>query len=183
MESIFSSLVTFVVAMVTTAGLVPQAAAQREFTPEFQGRVVHVDDGDTVVVLRADGQKTKVRLANIDAPETHHGRCRPGQPFGQKSGQALKQMVLGKQLTLTCSTLDRYDRHVCDLSMGQTTANREMARMGLAWANRARASYLRDQEVVRAEQEARSQRRGFWADGRAVEPWQWRKEQWFNGCS
>ena len=42
-------------------------------------KVIHVDDGDTLVVLTPDRQKLKVRLANIDAPESSHGRCRPGQ--------------------------------------------------------------------------------------------------------
>lgn len=159
--------------------LVPsQASAQRMFTPEFTARVVHVDDGDTVVAMLADGQKTKVRLANIDAPEAGHGRCRPGQPFAEKSTQALKSLVHGQQVRFVCTTLDHYDRHICDVHVEGTTANREMARMGMAWANRARAAYLKDQEVAEAERQARAAGRGIWGDPRSVEPWTWRRQAW-----
>lgn len=153
-------------------------AAQRLITPEFEAKVIHVDDGDTVRVLRADGSQTRVRLANIDAPEASHGRCRPGQPYSAQSTQVLKQMVLGKMVRLQCHELDRYDRSICDLQMGATTANRELVRAGLAWANRSDPRYLRDREVAAAEAQARGNRAGLWADRSPVPPWEWRRTEW-----
>lgn len=155
-----------------------QTMAQRTFSPEFTARVIHVDDGDTVVAMTPDGQKTKVRLANVDAPEADHGRCRPGQPFSAKSTQTLKSLVHGQQVRFVCSTLDRYDRHICDLHIDRTTANREIVRLGMAWANRAQPSYLRDLEVAQAERQARAAGRGLWQDPQSVEPWTWRREVW-----
>ena len=52
-----------------------------------------MDDGDTVTVLRADRSQSKVRLANIDAPETSHGRCKPGQPYSSQSTQLLAMLA------------------------------------------------------------------------------------------
>lgn len=184
MENIFNSALQALLPLLVAIGVTAPgvANAQRTFTPEFTALVVHVDDGDTLVALRADGQKTKVRLANIDAPEKEHGRCKPGQPFSEKATQALKMLVHGKTVDFVCSTLDQYDRHICDVQTGATTANRELVRQGVAWANRARPSYLRDQEVVEAEEQAKAAGKGIWSDPRSVEPWTWRREVWTKTC-
>lgn len=183
-ENLLSTGLQSLLTLLVAAGMSQpgQAEAQRTFTPEFTARVIHVDDGDTLVAMRADGQKTKVRLANIDAPETDHGRCKPGQPFAEKSSQALKRLVHGKTVDFVCSTLDQYERHICDVRVGETTANRELARQGMAWANRARPAYLRDHGVADAEREARAGGRGLWNDPGAVAPWQWRREEWNKSC-
>lgn len=174
-------------ALTLTAASLWQAAAAAPATldREFSARVIHVDDGDTVVALKPDQTRVTIRLANIDAPETSHGRCKPGQPWSAHATSALKQMVHGHTIRFTCSTLDRYDRSVCDLHLlgGRTTANRELVRMGLAWANRSHPSYLRDAEVAVAEAQARQLRAGIWSDANAVAPWQWRKIAWMqSGC-
>lgn len=183
-ENLLSNGLQALVPLLIAVGLSQpgQADAQRSFTPEFNARVIHVDDGDTLVAMRADGQKTKVRLANIDAPESDHGRCRPGQPFAEKSTQALKRLVHGKTVAFVCSTLDQYERHICDVHIAETTANRELARQGLAWANRARPSYLRDERVAEAEREAQANARGLWSAPGAVAPWQWRRQEWSKAC-
>jgi len=152
--------------------------AQRTIQPEFTAKVIHVDDGDTVVVLDEQNQKTKVRLANIDAPETSHGRCRPGQPWSAQSTDFLGRAIKGRQVKLLCSTLDRYGRSVCDILIDGTTANRMLTSAGLAWANRSNPSYLRDPGVAQAELEARSARKGLWNDRQSIPPWEWRKTAW-----
>jgi endonuclease YncB( thermonuclease family) len=48
---------------------------------EAAGKVVRVQDGDTLTVL-VDRTQLKVRLLDIDAPEL-------GQPFGRRSRQSL----------------------------------------------------------------------------------------------
>lgn len=59
----------------------------------FDGRVIAVQDGDTITVLAAGNQQVKVRLAQIDAPEK-------AQDFGKVSKQALSDLVSGKQVTV-----------------------------------------------------------------------------------
>ena len=69
---------------------------------EFNARVIAVMDGDTVLLLR-DGKKIKVRLANIDAPESD-------QDFGKESRQALVDRVLKKQVHVNSQAVDNYGR-------------------------------------------------------------------------
>src|SRR3954453_17470924 len=58
---------------------------------DLTGRVVGITDGDTLTVLDADHRQTKVRLAEIDAPESH-------QPYGTRSKQALSELVFGRDV-------------------------------------------------------------------------------------
>lgn len=147
-------------------------------TEQFQARVVNVADGDTITALDANNRQVKVRLANIDAPETGHGRCRPGQPFSDRSKQHLSNLVKGKVVTLVCTDTDRYGRSICDVVVDGTTASRSLAQAGMAWANRANPRYLRDNGVAQAEQNAIQQRAGLWADRQQIPPWEWRKAAW-----
>ncbi|MFA5662537.1 thermonuclease family protein [Castellaniella sp.] len=145
----------------------------------LSGRVVSVSDGDTLTLL-ADGQRQRVRLASIDAPETGHGRTRPGQPFGQAARRALAALVAGQTLTLACYEQDHYGREICDVPLsGGSTANRQLVAQGLAWANRqGGGKYLRDVQMPVLEARAREQRLGLWQQAHAVPPWEWRWKCW-----
>lgn len=147
-------------------------------TPPVVAKIVHVDDGDTVVALTPDKQQVKVRLANIDAPETGHGACRPGQPFGRNAGDRLAELVKGKEVGLRCTGHDRYGRAICDVVLGDTTANRILVQEGYAWANRARREYVRDREVYALEAQARAAKVGLWSATEPTPPWQWRHTGW-----
>ena len=59
----------------------------------FEGRVVGVHDGDTITLLLAGNQQLKIRLAQIDAPES-------SQAFGQRSKQSLSELVFNKTIRL-----------------------------------------------------------------------------------
>ena len=74
-------------------------ASQAAFAAQpwtLEGKVVYVDDGDTLTILEADYSRASVRLSDIDAPETSHGRGRPGQPYSQASKQSLTALAAGK---------------------------------------------------------------------------------------
>ncbi|MFZ1326870.1 MAG: thermonuclease family protein [Candidatus Contendobacter sp.] len=66
---------------------------------ELIGQVVGVTDGDTLTLLVPEGtsyRQAKVRLAEIDAPES-------GQPYGQKAKQALSDLAYGKTAQIAVS--------------------------------------------------------------------------------
>ena len=102
---------------------------------DLSGKVVAIADGDTFTLLTADKQQVKIRLAEIDAPES-------GQPYGNKSKQALSELIFSKDIRVVVQTTDRYGRTVGRPYVGDLDVCAEMVRMGAAWAYR---EYLREQ--------------------------------------
>ncbi len=144
-----------------------EAHAQNAVT--FQARVVGVTDGDTVTVLDEQNQQHRVRLAEIDAPER-------GQPWGNRSRQALTALVFGKTVSVRETDTDRYGRVVARLFADGSDVNRAMVEQGHAWAYR---QYLTDQTLIATEGRARQGRVGLWSmsDQETVAPWEWRRGQ------
>lgn len=105
----------------------------------IEGKVVYVDDGDTLILLQADKSKASIRLSDIDAPEVSHGQGRPGQPFSDQSRKSLTEMARGAQASATCYERDRYDRLVCTVFVNGQDLNAEQVRRGMAWATRRAA--------------------------------------------
>jgi len=144
----------------------------------LSGKIVQVSDGDTVNIL-VNNETHRIRLASIDAPETAHGSNRPGQPYGEASRKHLADYVAGKTLTLICFEKDQYGRDVCDIPVGDTTANRLQVQYGMAWANQqGGGKYLRDQKLVELEKKAKQAKLGLWVEPHAVAPWVWRHDCW-----
>lgn len=149
---------------------------------EFRGKVVYVDDGDTVVVLNKLNEQVKVRLSSIDAPESSHTNKeagRIGQPYAENSKRYLEGLVKGKEIDVKCPDTDRYGRSVCFLFDGGKSISQEMVRTGWAWANQAaHGRYMRDPEIPALEAAARRAHAGLWAGAHPIAPWEWRKECW-----
>ncbi len=149
-------------------GLVAGAASARDLT----GRVVGIQDGDTVTVLDAANQQHRIRLAGIDAPEK-------AQAFGTAAKDHLARLAFGKQADLRCAKRDRYGREVCSLYVGARDVGLEQVRSGYAWWYReyAREQSLEDRTVYEiAEGDARDARRGLWRDASPQAPWAWRRQ-------
>jgi endonuclease YncB( thermonuclease family) len=147
------------------------AAAARAET--LVGEVVGVADGDTVTVLDADHHQYKVRLSGIDAPEK-------SQPFGNRSRQALAQMVFRQQVTVEWHKTDRYQRLVGLVRVGNSDVGLAQVRAGLAWHYLAYAkeqSPMDREHYSQAQDEARSSNRGLWSDRTSEPPWEFRARQ------
>lgn len=135
---------------------------------DFSGRVSRVVDGDTLDVRRSDGQGVRIRLAQIDAPEK-------SQPHGPKATAALRSMALDKLVRIEVVDTDRYGRTVGEVLLEGRNINREMVRLGHAWAYTRYATSL---EVAELEDEARTRVRGLWKlplKDREP-PWEWRRK-------
>ena len=135
----------------------------------LSGRVVGVHDGDTLTLLDASRHQTKIRLAEIDTPES-------AQPYGSRAKQALSDLVFGKDVRIEVREQDRYGRSVGRVYVGSTDVNAAMVASGAAWVYR---QYSHDPELVRLETEARAARRGLWSlpEAQRTPPWEWRKQQ------
>jgi endonuclease YncB( thermonuclease family) len=130
------------------------------------GVIVGITDGDTLTLLTPAKAQLKIRLAEIDAPES-------GQPWGKKSKAMLSALAYGRQARLVITDKDRYGRFVARVYIGSTDVNAEMVRRGGAWAFRR---YLTDRSILKLEAAAKRGRFGLWSmpPEQIVPPWDWR---------
>jgi endonuclease YncB( thermonuclease family) len=151
----------------------------------LQGKVVKIADGDTVTIVDDSGNKHRIRLAGIDAPEKD-------QPYGDVSTQHLAELVSGKTVTIEYKKRDRFKRivgkvlvnppgEVFCLAIGcvkKIDVGLEQVKAGLAW--HYKYYQMEQSEVDRrlyseAELEARIKHLGIWKDEEPMAPWVWRR--------
>ncbi len=138
------------------------------------GKVVSVADGDTVTILDASNTQHRIRLAQIDAPETAHGKNKPSQPFGNDSKQSLASLTFSKVVTASCSDTDRYGRFVCGITVDGLDVNREQVRRGMAMVYE---KYATDRTLYNDQKAAQAAKLGVWSEESTTPPWEWRKAQ------
>ncbi len=130
----------------------------------FSAKVVAIKDGDTIDVLYGKSV-VRVRLAHIDTPES-------GQPFGKAAKQRLSSLCYGKAVRVErAGRPDRYGRLISVVIADGTNVNKAMVRSGYAWHF---IKYSKDASYTVLQEQARSERRGLWADPAPVPPWAWR---------
>lgn len=127
-------------------------------------RVVGVYDGDTIGCLDENNQEQKIRLAELDAPEM-------GQDYGQVARSALSDMVFGKTVEFRDEGMDRSGRWIGHLVVNGTDVNRQMIATGNAWHY---AAYSKDASLAAAQEQAKAQRLGLWAQPNPIPPWEFR---------
>lgn len=147
-------------------------AQQVEYVPRtdpsaevITGAVVKIADGDTVTVLDSTFTQHKIRLEGIDAPERR-------QAFGTRARAALGNKVFQRTVHVEWTERDRYGRILGHVFVGGRWINKEMVEEGWAWHYRR---YYKNPEFAAAEQHARDNRLGLWADPHPVPPWEFRR--------
>lgn len=133
---------------------------------DLAGKVVGVSDGDTITVL-VDKKPIKIRLEGIDAPEAK-------QSFGNRSKQALSDLVFGKEVRVKKTGEDRYGRSLGLVSTDGIDINAKMIQDGWAWHYK---KYNRDSKLADLELQARAAKRGLWTESSPLAPWDFRDRQ------
>ena len=137
--------------------LVSQAQAET-----LLGKVIHVQDGDSITVLDDTRTQHKIRLTGIDAPERR-------QAFGNVAKESLAEQVAGQSVAVEWDKVDRYGRKVGKVLLGGLDSNLVQVKRGLAWHYK---KYEREQSpadrqsYAAAEAEARAAKLGAGAIGR-----------------
>ncbi|SDY37983.1 thermonuclease family protein [Nitrosomonas sp. Nm58] len=136
---------------------------------EYRGRVVAISDGDTLTILDSNKRQIKVRLAEIDTPESK-------QPYGSKAKQELSALAYNKTAIVKSQSTDRYKRVVGRVYVGNVDVNAELVRRGSAWVYR---QYAKDKSLYALENQARKNRVGLWSlpESEKIPPWEWRKSR------
>lgn len=132
------------------------------------GHVTKIYDGDTVTIETNAGDKLRVRLADLDAPELK-------QNHGLEARDALKALLADDAgaVTVTYRTLDKYGRALGTILAGDVNANLAQVRDGHAWAWRERGKPT-NTEAAALEATAKVEKRGLWAAERPQAPWDYR---------
>ncbi len=144
--------------------------------PVHSASVLSIGDGDTITV-REGGERIKVRLACIDAPETSQA------PYGMKSRSVLQGLLpIGSQVTLKTKAVDRYGRSVSEVLRGGNNINQTLVRSGDAFVYWQYISGCDRQTYSRLENDARLKRLGVWSVPNGIQrPWDYRR--WRRGGS
>jgi endonuclease YncB( thermonuclease family) len=158
MQRINILLLTIAIVLVYTTPLWAQT---------LTGKVIGIADGDTFTLLTEQKEQKKIRLAEIDCPES-------GQPYGKRAKEILSQLIFSKEVRVVQTDLDHYGRIVARVYQGPTDINAEMIRQGAAWVYR---EYARDQTLYALEDEAKAAQTGLWSlpVAQQVPPWKWRR--------
>ena len=132
---------------------------------QLTGRVVHVIDGDGLIVFLGD-KRVNVRLEHIDAPEH-------GQPYGTPSRQSLIAICGGELAKVDASGKDRNGRTLARVRCNGADAGAEQVERGMDWVFERYAPA--DSPLYPIQREAQAAKRGLWSQPTPVAPWEWRR--------
>ncbi|MDO8521345.1 MAG: thermonuclease family protein [bacterium] len=143
-----------------------QAVFATHFSTSTFYRVVHVVDGDTIDI-DADGERVRVRLIGINAPEAA-GPQKPMECFGKEALRRMEQMLSGQlvrvEIDPTQGRLDKYGRTLVYVYLSDGTSfNKKMIAEGYAHEYTYRYPYKYQKEFKQSEQSARERGIGLWA--------------------
>ncbi|MDR4485428.1 MAG: thermonuclease family protein [Nitrospirales bacterium] len=132
------------------------------YAADFQAKVIHISDGDTITVLNKEKEEIKIRLNGIDCPEA-------GQAFGNKAKEFTKGLVAGQMVTIQAYDQDKYGRTIGDVVLNDgRNLSQELVKAGMAWWF---FKYSDDEQLGILEVKAKIARVGLWADPNPIPPW------------
>lgn len=130
---------------------------RNEFVGEFE--VARVIDGDTIEI----SGRERVRYIGIDTPETVESD-KPVECFGPQASAENKKLVEGKVVRLQKDLTDRdkYGRLLRYVWVDDIFVNLELVRLGFARANAYPPDTLHQNEISKAQEEAKKIGAGLW---------------------
>ncbi len=139
--------------------------------PASTPMVLRVSDGDSIAV-QINGDRIRVRLACIDAPELAQ------EPFGTAARDRLQQLLpLESIVRLRTIAVDRYGRTVAEVFYQGQNLNLQLVREGHAVVYRQFLEGCDRNSYFPAELEARQRKLGLWQASEPVVPWDFRHDR------
>jgi len=134
---------------------------------EFTAMVTGVTEGD-IIRVNHGGKETKIRLWGIDCPEMN-------QTFGPQAKKFTGDLTAGQTVTLKVLEVDRFKRQVAFVILPDgRNLNHEILKAGFGWWF---VRYAKDEKVLeQLESEAKTAKRGLWAQPYPTPPWEHRKQ-------
>lgn len=145
-------------------GLVFLFLALNSQAQTIHGTVTRITDGDTVTFKSIAGERFKVRLNAIDAPEKK-------QAFSKASSRSLSRLCLKQPAKVVTNKRDKYGRSIGNLFCNGVSANKHQVSNGYAWVFR---KYSKDAGLLALESKAHNSYLGLWSEPTPIPPWEWR---------
>jgi len=151
-----------------------EAAVKQEIEGFPTAKVIHVIDGDTVIVAKG-WSEIRIRLDSIDCPED-------GQYWGDTATYGLIKLIGGRKVHLEEHGPDSHGRTLATIYVHAhrnewINVNERMVVLGHAWVMRRFYDHLpkdRQDKLNRLESWARSKKVGLWRAPNPIPPWEWR---------
>jgi endonuclease YncB( thermonuclease family) len=124
----------------------------------LEGKIKNVLDGDTVNLETKDGKVHLIRMLGVDAPERR-------QDFGSQSQKKLRNLILGKAVTVIIRKKDSSNRFVGTVYFGGQDINLKQIETGMAryFQQNGYEPKEGDRKLYQqAEQAAQIKRYGLW---------------------
>jgi len=166
-------LIACIAAGLLTARL---SAAKPPAPPVVDGVSIDVQDGDSFVMRDDLGNRIRVRISGIDAPEK-------SQAFADRSRQHLRDLMRDARIRLEPVKVDVFGRTVARVWVlaedGKSGRDAGMAQIeaGLAWHFKRYSSEQQDRDAMRyakAQRQAQADGLGLWRDPSPEPPWDFR---------
>lgn len=138
---------------------------------QLSGQIIHVLDGDSVILQDGRNTQHNIRLAGIDAPEYN-------QAFGEQSKHALTELILMESVCVSWKHVDDYQRKIGIVFLDDKDVNLEMISQGLAWHYKRFEKTQSEENRQRYsdhENDARLAKIGIWSQKKPIAPWDWRE--------
>jgi endonuclease YncB( thermonuclease family) len=137
-------------------------------------KVIYVYDGDSFTI-KDNGKARRVRLMGTDAPER-------GQAYGDYAHNTLAELILNKNIKFIYQTADHYNRLLGRICVVDSAGEKieipdvglELINRGATWTHRPHSSFRL--KYTKAQQEAKSQNIGLWADEMPLAPEKYREQ-------
>lgn len=165
---VLAAAVVLVVALGTAPSAGPTASNRTSAPAGATAQVVHVTDGDTIVVL-VGGVRERIRYVGVDAPELANAETgEPAECGGEAARLANAQLVEGREVALERDTSDRDRfgrllRHVWVAGTdGWSLVSERLVEAGAIEARSYAPDTSRDTQLDAAERRARDADLGIW---------------------
>jgi micrococcal nuclease len=133
-----------------------------EGVPRTDGLVTTVVDGDSIHVILGSTTE-RLRLIGVDAPEVEHPD-QPAECFGEEAALFTQRSLEGRSVRIEydIELRDRFDRLLAYVFQGGRLFNETLVVEGFAFERSYPPNLAHQEELRRAEIDARRNRRGLW---------------------
>lgn len=148
------------------AAFTEETSKRNKNTSSGMYEVTKVSDGDTFWCTDIQGNRIKIRLIGIDAPEPRNYFKKKEQPFGKEASKYAKNLLLHKKVRLEfdVDSLDQFGRTLAyAYLLDNTFVNEKIIKDGYAVLMTIAPNIKYEHRFIQAQKYARNNELGLWS--------------------